>query len=257
MDIWSDQNRRSYLAITAHWIANEMGTLRSRAALIAFHRLRGGHDGKTVGEIVVNLLDRAAITVKVRTQHRLTDNISHTLQIGHFTVDNASSNDTTMREIRLRLHERDIDFDAADRKVMCFGHVIDLSSGRVIDAFTKTRQLTDGNEDWSAPPAPNVPSSQTYEEAVARDPIAIGRTVVRVIRASGLRRDAFDDVITNGNAKGWFKRGNDIIRVNQVQLLRDVRTRWDSVYHMLNRLRVLQPVCLMVVLFFCITNRST
>lgn len=71
MDIWSDQNRRSYLAITAHWIANETGSLRSRAALIAFHRLRGGHDGKTVGEIVVNLLDRAAITVKVSTQRRL------------------------------------------------------------------------------------------------------------------------------------------------------------------------------------------
>ena len=165
-------------------------------------------------------------------------------------MDNASSNDTTMKEIERRLHERDIDFDAADRKVMCFGHVINLSSGRVIDAFTKTRQLADENEDWSAPPAPNVPSRQTYEEAVAHDPIAIGRTVVRVIRASGLRRDAFDDVIANGNAKGWFRRGNDIIRVNQVQLLRDVCTCWDSVYHMLNRLWVLQPVRLMVVLFF-------
>ena len=70
MDIWSDQNRRSYLAITAHWIVNnhKTGTLKYRTALIAFHRLHGGHDGKTVGEIVVNLLDRAAITVKVRTQ---------------------------------------------------------------------------------------------------------------------------------------------------------------------------------------------
>jgi len=69
MDIWSDQNHHSYLAITTHWIANETGTLRSRAALIAFHCLCGGHDGKTVGEIVVKFLDRAAITVKVRTQH--------------------------------------------------------------------------------------------------------------------------------------------------------------------------------------------
>ncbi len=29
-------------------------------------------------------------------------------------MDNASSNDTTMKEIKRRLHERDIDFDAAD-----------------------------------------------------------------------------------------------------------------------------------------------
>ena len=63
---------------------------------------------------------------------------------------------------------------------MCFGHVIDLNR-HVIDAFTKMRQLADKNEDWSALPAPNVPSRQTYEEAVARDPIAIGRTVVQVI----------------------------------------------------------------------------
>ena len=69
---------------------------------------------------------------------------------------------------------------------MCFGHVIDLSSGHVIDAFMKMRQLADENKDWSAPPAPKVPSRQTYEEAVTRDPIAIGRTVVRVIQASGL-----------------------------------------------------------------------
>src|ERR1700722_12069307 len=107
---------------------------------------------------------------------------------------------------------------------MCFGHVIDLSSGRVINTFMMTRQLADENEDWSTQPAPNVPSRQTYEEAVACDPIAIGRTVVRVIRASGLCRDAFDDVITNGNVKGWFRRGNDVIRVNQVQLLQDVHT---------------------------------
>ncbi len=57
---------------------------------------------------------------------------------------------------------------------MCFGHVIDLSSGHVINVFTKMRQLADENEDWSAPPVPNVPSRQTYEEAVACDPIAIG-----------------------------------------------------------------------------------
>jgi hypothetical protein len=42
MDAWSDQNRRSYLAITAHWIGRVGGTtsLQLKAALIAFHRLR-------------------------------------------------------------------------------------------------------------------------------------------------------------------------------------------------------------------------
>jgi hypothetical protein len=69
MDMWSDQNRRSYLAITAHWIAKLKGTtvLHLKTALIAFHRLYGGHDGKSIAQIVLCLLDRAKITVKVNT----------------------------------------------------------------------------------------------------------------------------------------------------------------------------------------------
>ena len=66
-DIWSDQNRKSYLAITAHWIAKLEGTtsLQLKASLIAFYRLHGGHDGEALAETVLQLLDRAGITVKV------------------------------------------------------------------------------------------------------------------------------------------------------------------------------------------------
>jgi hypothetical protein len=67
MDIWSDQNRDSYLAMTAHWIARHNGTdaLQFKTALVAFHRLHGRHDGKTIARTVLHLLDRAGITVKV------------------------------------------------------------------------------------------------------------------------------------------------------------------------------------------------
>lgn len=66
-DIWSDKNRRSYLAITAHWIAKLEGTssLQLKAALIAFHRLLGSHDGASLAKVVLHLLDRAGVTVKV------------------------------------------------------------------------------------------------------------------------------------------------------------------------------------------------
>jgi hypothetical protein len=57
-DIWSDQNRKSYLAITAHWIAKLEGTtsLQLKASLIAFHRLHGGHDGEALAETVYSFL---------------------------------------------------------------------------------------------------------------------------------------------------------------------------------------------------------
>ena len=77
LDIWSDQLRGAYLAITAHWIANVEGTsaLQLKTALIAFHRLYRRHDGRAIARTVVHLLDRAGVTVKVS---RLCSPIMHT-----------------------------------------------------------------------------------------------------------------------------------------------------------------------------------
>ena len=164
---------------------------------------------------------------------------------GHFTTDNASANSTMMQEMERMYKERNIDFDATDRQVMCYEHIVNLSSGRVVEEATSIAAV-DLDEDWSGPPPPNLPDQQSYDDAVARDPIALGRNVVRIIRASGTRRDAFNEVIENGNARGWFVVGQppnqNTITVKPKQLLRDVRTRWDSVYYMLNRLREMRPV---------------
>jgi hypothetical protein len=69
MDVWSDQNRQAYLAMTAHWIASVEQTygLKLKTALIAFHHLTGRHDGKSLAKVVLHLLDRAGITSKVRS----------------------------------------------------------------------------------------------------------------------------------------------------------------------------------------------
>ena len=61
-----------------------------------------------------------------------------------------------------------------------------------------------------------------------------------------MRRDTFDELIVNSNSKGWFKGGQPLetVQLNQLQLLWDVQSRWDSVHLMLNRLCELRPVCL-------------
>lgn len=68
VDTWSDKLKRSYLAMTAHWIANveSSSTLELRTALIGFHCLRQGHSGRSMAGVVMKLLDRAGVTVKVR-----------------------------------------------------------------------------------------------------------------------------------------------------------------------------------------------
>ena len=170
------------------------------------------------------------------------------LKVGHFTTDNASANITMMQELETMFAERDIDFDATDRHIMCYAHIVNLSSGRVIEGATRI-DVANHDEDWFSPlpPPPSSPDEQSYADAVARDPIALGRNVVQVIRASGKRREAFNEVITNGNARGWFVVGEppmqNTIIIKPKELLRDVVTRWDSVYHMLNRLREMRPVC--------------
>ena len=125
-----------------------------------------------------------------------------------------------MEELEKLLRERDIAFDATDRRIMCFAHIVDLCSGRVISAIGA-------------------------DEESINNPIGLARGVVRSIRASGLRRDAFDEVVKNGNAKGWFKAGEppQTIKLKPLQLLRDVRVRWDSVYFMVKRIGVMRPVC--------------
>lgn len=132
------------------------------------------------------------------------------------------------------LRDRNIAFDAVNCRVMCFAHIIDLSSGQIMRSVGNTND-SDGDN-----------SSFSDDESAVSGPIARGRSVVRVIRGSGMRRDAFDEVIMNGNERGWFKSGQPpvIVKIKSLQLLRDVRTRWDSVYLMLNRLREMRPVLL-------------
>jgi hypothetical protein len=45
-----------------------------------------------------------------------------------------------------------------------------------------------------------------------------------------------------GNDNGWFKVNGKVITMPHKQLLRDVRTRWDSTYLMLRRFIEMRPV---------------
>ena len=76
-----------------------------------------------------------------------------------------------------------------------------------------------------------------------RDPIKRARRIVRIVRSSDQRKQAFKNVIHTGNYSGWFKSDDDeVIEVPDLELLRDVKTRWDSVYCMIERLLILRPV---------------
>ncbi|KAI3998364.1 hypothetical protein K523DRAFT_197967, partial [Schizophyllum commune Tattone D] len=63
------------------------------------------------------------------------------------------------------------------------------------------------------------------------------RQLVIALRASGQRREEFENLIKRVNdAGGWAAEGGEKIKIRVVGLLRDVDTRWSSLFLMLKRL---------------------
>jgi hypothetical protein len=126
----------------------------------------------------MKLLDRAQITVKVRLLYEalITMHISDvSLNIGHFTLDNAASNRTMMQSLQMMLGAHDIAFDVVDHKIMCFAPVIGISSKQVTCKVDKTERATHNAREVVDNDGDN--SSQSDDET-ASNPIAHGRNVV-------------------------------------------------------------------------------
>jgi len=132
------------MCITAHWIAliKRSQSLELQAALITFHCVSGSHDGVNLSATTLKLLDRAEVTDKT----------------GHFTLDGASNNGTSMHEFALLVMAHDIEFDEFDNRVMyvsalqhllhvliftyrCFPHVVNVCCDHIITKITNPQLI--------------------------------------------------------------------------------------------------------------------
>jgi len=65
-DLWSDPNRDSYMAVTAHFMARDgRGQLILKTLLIAFRLINGMHTGANIGKELIHILDELQILHKV------------------------------------------------------------------------------------------------------------------------------------------------------------------------------------------------
>lgn len=175
-----------------------------------------------------------------------------------------------------------LNFDACNHRIRCYAHIINICSSHIISSVTSvskkylsslkvpfvSNRMSCGDSDDDEDDEDIDPDSVIGEleiddlynargniqlkewfAGIKRDPLRRARRIIRLLRSSDQRRDGFQKHIQDGNREGWFfgrdKDGDRCqVTVKELQPLRDVKTRWDSVYHMLGRLRALRPVCL-------------
>lgn len=174
------------------------------------------------------------------------------------------------------------DFDNLNHRVRCYAHIINICSSHIISSVTsvskrylaKLKVPIDANgmirdESEDEPDDGDIDTDQDIDDldldsfyddrgnselkewiaGLKRDPLRRARRLIRLLRSSDQRRENFRRFIQDGNERSWFSERTEsgkrqTIQVPELQLLRDVKTRWDSVYLMLRRLRTLRPVCL-------------
>lgn len=175
-----------------------------------------------------------------------------------------------------------IGFKNPEHRIRCYAHIINVCSSHIISSMTSVSEeylsklkvpydaehvfcddpeddlIESDDEDFISDPSFKVndlelddfgdeysdPDLEDWFAGFKRDPLKRARRIIRFLRSSDQRREGFRNHIIDGNERDWFSpRTNPrSVLVPELQLLRDVKTRWDSVYLMLLRLRQLRPV---------------
>jgi hypothetical protein len=121
----------------------------------------------------------------------------------------------------------------------CFPHVVNIAVKAGLRTLTK---LDPSDEDVnSAHPYPQVfCDSEEYLAVLKEDVVAAARSLVTACRASGQRREDFQNTISERNEGGGW--GDPPQHLRNVVLLRDVDTRWSSIFRMIDRVLELYEV---------------
>jgi hypothetical protein len=187
-------------------------------------------------------------------------------------LDNAENNATAMEELEKLLRVKNIKFDRNDNRIGCFPHIINICVSHIVSSLTKVEDM--GEEEFVEDSGEEDVDEDDEEdndgyigdlsndigdhigkekfdaneelflwlENVKRNPVKRAHAVVSKVRSSGQRREQLSATIKTGNASGLFQDDGKNVKVKDLQLIKDVKHRWDSLYLMISRLRELRPV---------------
>jgi hypothetical protein len=179
-DLWTSPNSLAICAVVAHFVNLEN---RVCSALIGFKRMKGGHGGENIAEVMTPVLEEYGVSQN----------------LGVFIADNAESNDTAIQAILTSLRP---DLHIDDRRARCVGHIINLAAkafifGKNVDVFEASVENIEDNA-----PFDSEIIRQAQENWRKKGAIGKFHNVVVFIRSSPQRREAFKrclvDDVNNG-----------------------------------------------------------
>ncbi|KAH9937936.1 hypothetical protein B0H21DRAFT_698741 [Amylocystis lapponica] len=127
-----------------------------------------------------------------------------------------------LEELQNVLRAKGIPFHAEGNHIRCFPHVVNVA------VQTGLAQLTDVDKTIYVDDSMNP----EYQSALSNDVVAAARRLVSACRASGQRREDYLSTIREGNSTHAF---GESIELPELELLRDVDTRWSSIFLMVDR----------------------
>ncbi|KAJ7679980.1 hypothetical protein B0H17DRAFT_943665, partial [Mycena rosella] len=108
----------------------------------------------------------------------------------------------------------------------CFPHVINIAVQTALKVLSALPEF--------------LAADPEYWQVLQNDVVGLARSIVTACRASGQRRADFEETIEKGNENGGWGEPPELLRV--VGLLKDVDTRWSSIFLMIDRVLELYQV---------------
>jgi hypothetical protein len=121
----------------------------------------------------------------------------------------------------------------------CFPHVVNIAVKAGLKTLTKL-DPSDDDIDAAHSHTQLLRDNDEYLAVLKEDVVSAARTLVTACRASGQRREDLQNTISEGNEVGGW--GDPPQPLRNVALLRDVDTRWSSIFRMIDRVLELYEV---------------
>lgn len=226
-DGWLADNQLDMLGVTAHYLDEQ---LRVKTVLLGLRPMYGAHSGAAIAEELL----------AVMREFKISD------RVGYFVADNASNNDTALREMA-----KEIDIDPLRQRIRCNAHVLNLVAKAILygtdsDCIADAAQVA---SQLSSAVCVNASPSTTRATPLNQNPAdlalwrkrgALGRchNLVYHVRGSPRRRRYFeskqrevcDSRIYQLVANGGIRWNSDLEMIERALKLRDALQLYQDHY---------------------------